>query len=404
MCPLSLVTKRILPLLINLCQGPIIVRMAWKTELSFSPTLLLLKQPYQEADSRQTEILNMLQTSRTIPQIMHQADFSPERRVKLSIFNHGSINVVGLVRVAPLYQELPVVKDTYGLDIPLAIAVISRRDQEGLNLTGLTVLDNQGLRLVSQRQAEFFTGQTVFRPTAAVYETLIKPDLAIMLNEAVGAVNQPYWGSAEVNFLVYHRPDKKLQAVFGFNPYTPLHPDRFAGYFRTRGNLIKLKRFDEPSWQWLEKTSSGLAAGYVAALTQVWFLTGKVPQEFACNSGDGVFDASLASPGVDFPQVAPIKLITIRGGFQDREMRSLGQFKNWVLSLKDRSFPYDDQLQDKKIRQDQEIPCFSQQNFNLGSIAAFTRMFDRKGVEYLQRLIRGEELTKIWQELNPVAA
>lgn len=371
-------------------------------ELIVKPSFPSDKLACRELWPRETEIVGLLADSRVIPELVSNAGFDSRRRVKIEIFNYGSINTVGQVKMVPLYEELPVVKGTYGLDVPLAVAVISRPDPEELPLTAETIADAQGLRLITNRLSRLAEAERIFQPTVNCYELLESHGLAIMLNQAVGAVRGENWGSAEVNLQIYCGPDEKIQPIFVFNPYTALNPDRFSDYWQMRRGYLSRKSFDPSTWERLRAISDSLASGYVAALAQVWFLTGRVPQKFGINSGDGVYDGSLFGPKGDFPQTAPVRLITIRGGFNSQPMNKLADFLCFLAGIKDNSMIFDLAKESKLMSRQHcsRANCFSKDVVFRGIDAAFRRMFGRKGREMTDGLLSGKTLMQLWRELQ----
>jgi len=229
------------------------------------------------------------------------------------------------------------------------------------NSAAETIADAQGLMLTTDRLSRLAEAERIFQPTVNCYELLASHGLAIMLNQAVGAVRGKNWGSAEVNMQIYRGPDEKIQPIFVFNPYTALNPDRFSDYWQMRRGYLSRKSFDPSTWERLRAISDSLASGYVAALAQVWFLTGRVPQKFGINSGDGVYDGSLFGPKGDFPQTAPVRLITIRGGFNSQPMNKLADFLCFLAGIKDNSMIFDLPKESKLICHHQaRVNSFSQ--------------------------------------------
>lgn len=312
-----------------------------------------------------------------------------------------SINIVGLTRIVPLHEELPVTKGTFGLDIPLAAVVISRPDQKDRPLTSWTVTDAQGLNLVAERLGQLPEAEQIFLPTARVYELVQDDGLAIMINEAVGAVKQENWGSVEVNAQIL-RLGQEVKPILCLNPFTSLNKNRFIHYYGFRLRLIntRLGELDKGQMKLAEKISDSLMAGCVAALTQVWFLTGKVPRGFALTSGDGVFDGSYQAIEEDFKGVSPIRLITLRKGLTERPINNWRSFMAWAGSLRTGSTEYVDQKNDEKLIRKKSVPWVTKEIFYQGADEAFRRMFGQQGKIYLDKLEKGEQLTAVWKKLG----
>jgi len=366
-------------------------------EVVAGTNLTINQRACREVLGQSDTIAKLLAESITVRNLLTGNGFSKTRKVKFELFNYGGINVIGKLQVVPDFSELPVEKGTIGLDSPLAIGVISLK-----HAYPETGKDYVALSLIAQRCEQLgLTNWPTVRPLDLIEAKGQR--LVIMLNEVVGAKrpNKSNWGSAEVNLQLYKDPDAKIQPVLVFNPYSSLNSDRFSTFWEERRRQLRLQKFDRETWKKMKQMSDSLAAGYVSALAQVWFLTGRVPYNFHINAGDGVYDGAAVSPKEDFKAVVPLKLITIRCGLSPVFTDSFTDFIAYIANLRSSSMFFN-QKDDYKLaaHEGSRFCCFSRENFWSGLETAFTKMFNRQGKKIVKDLEENKTLTETWQRLG----
>lgn len=330
-----------------------------------------------------------------------------ERRLTAEVVNFGLFNQILALR-------------TYD-NPPFAIMPVSRPSTPervkslGVDLKEETTKDYGGLKLVGQRaeDLESRVGHSIFIPTVGSFSLEKSRDgqIVAMVNEVVGVKKsgQNHWGSNEVNIHVMVLPTMGRKGVFILNNATALNQSRFRRYYEIEVDAYSGSTKDINK---LLDMSDKLAAGYVAAIVQIWFLTGCVPDKFLTSAGDGVYDGSAIPPEDDFKErAAPIRLITMRNGLTDKpsidlpyqkyeiDLKTLEDLRTY-LSLLYEAGPFKRQEEAYgKIEVGEPYRLFLSQQIETGIEVAFERLFGQDG-RALNDLRSGREIQEIWKDLG----
>jgi len=217
-------------------------------------------------------IRHALRQNLLLDQILTTYGYDPKSNIQLKVFNYGHINAIAGVSVGD--------SDSF------AVLVCSRPREIGIATRGIdafeaTKADFDALELINHHRMELAekTKRTGFPSTPTTFGSIEHGNSFMMLNETVGARA----GSVEVNLQSWQIGSEVLP-VFMLNPYTAIKPERFRSYFDLRSRIVNINpdiQNDEERQllSQIREYSDRLAEGYVAALTEVWFLTGQLPRQ-----------------------------------------------------------------------------------------------------------------------------